>query len=268
MANEDLASQEAEGAAVADDAAPDNQGGQQQTDDTPEPIVNLARDLGWSPREEWQGDPEKWKPAEQFIRDGREIQHTTARELRSLREQMDRVAGVTETIVQDRVSAARSQWEADMAKAVEDGDTETALALAKKQPEVKAPNGNAPDSTVQQWIAKNSWFTTHPRAKALATEISDKLARQGFDVATQLSEAEAEVRERYPDLFPKPAKTPPATQTATARNASTSNRQKGFADMPAASQQVARQMVERHPGLTLEAFAKSYWADPANQRSA
>jgi hypothetical protein len=38
--------------------------------------------------------------------------------------------------------------------------------------------------------------------------------------------------------------------------------------MPAASQQVAREMVERHPGLKLEDIAKSYWGDPANQRRA
>lgn len=264
MADEDLASQEAEGA-VVDNNDPPDQDGRQQADS--EPISNLARDLGWTTREEWEakgGDPDKWKPAEQFIRDGREIQQTTARELRSLREQMDRVGSVTETIVNDRVNAARAQWEAEMTRAVEDGDTATALRLARQEPQAQ-PAGNA---EFESWKAKNSWFVTNPLAQAVAIDAAERVKH--LPPAQQFEMAERAVKRDFPELFPQAqtAKPPPATQTAATRSAAPTNRQKGFADMPAASQQVARQMIERHPGLTLEAFAKSYWSDPKNQRSA
>ena len=249
MADDDLAL-EGEGAQVEEaDTAP--------TDDTPEPIANLARDLGWTPKEDWQGDPDKWKPADQFIRDGREIQHTTARELRSLREQMDRMSGVTETIVHDRVAAARSQWEADMARAVEDGDTAAALKLARQEPQAKPVNGG-PDPVVSQWVAKNEWFTADPLAKARAEEISNRLAH--LPVSEQLAQVERAIRKEFPEHFPAPAKQPTATQTGASRNPNPSNRAKGFADMPAASQQVALD-YEKRLGVPKETTAKSYWAE-------
>lgn len=228
-------------------------------DDTPEPIAKLASDLGWTPKDQWQGDPEKWKPAEQFIRDGREIQHTTARELRSVREQMERLGGVTETIIQDRVATARANWEREFDQAVEDGDTARARELRAKEPTAPA-KATGPDPTVQRWVADNPWFETHPRAKAVAAEISDKLARQGFDVPTQLKEAEAEVKLRYPDLFKAPTKAPPATQTGQSRNPNPSNRVKGFTDMPQDSQRIALDF-EKRLGVPKEQTAKSYWAE-------
>jgi hypothetical protein len=119
---------------------------------------------------------------------------------------------------------------------------------------------------VTGWIAKNQWFNSDPLAQARAQELSDRLKH--LPVADQLTQVERAIRKEFPEHFPAPAKQPPATQTAAARNPNPSNRVKGFADMPQASQQVAREMVERHPGLKLEDIAKSYWGDPANQRRA
>jgi hypothetical protein len=253
-------------ALVADDGAqaPEivEEGQQQPSDDTPEPIANLARDLGWTPREEWHGEPEKWKPAEQFIRDGREIQQTTSRELKAMREQMERLGGVTETIVRDKVAERDAYWQQQFNQAVEDGDTEKATALLDKRPTAQ-PAQQGPDPQVSAWVAKNPWFNTDPLAQARAQELSERLKH--LPVADQLAQVERAVRKEFPEHFPK-AKDPPATQTAEARNTRASNRVKGFADMPAESQAVARDMMRRHPDLTLEAFAKSYWADQATKQ--
>jgi hypothetical protein len=229
-------------------------------DDTPEPIANLAKDMGWTPREEWQGEPQKWKPAEQFIRDGREIQQSTARELRAMREQVERIGGATSRIIQDKEAEINARWEAHLAQATEDGDTKAVLELAKQPPTASVVSRqNGRDPTVQQWIADNPWYEAHPRAKALATEISNRLAAVGEDTATQLKEAKAEVMQRYPELFGKPAKAPPGVQTAAARGAAT-NRVKGFAHMPAESQAAALDL-ERRLGVPKESTAKSYWAE-------
>lgn len=244
-----------DGAQVAD--PPENQ------EPPHEPTASeIAAELGWKPQEEWTGEPDKWKPADQFIRDGREIQQTTARELKAMREQMERLGGVTETIVKDKVAEAQAQWEARLAQAVDEGDTETALKLANKRPaEVPTPSG--PDSSVQQWVGRHKWFTEDPLAASVAREVSDRLAKDGYSTADQLAAAEREVKRRFPEHFPQ-AKQPPATQTAATRNANPSNREKGFNDMPAASQQIARDFQRRH-GMKLEDFAKSYWQDQAKE---
>jgi hypothetical protein len=236
---------------------------EQQQDETPEPIANLAKELGWVSKDEFRGEPEKWKPAEQFIRDGRDIQQTTARELRSLREQMERVGSVTETIIQDRVTAAQTEWQRKMTQAVDDGDTETALKLADQRPTAK-PNGTGADPTVQSWVAKNPWFNTDPLARVRAEELSGKLAH--LPVPEQLAQVERAMKREFPEHFPAPVKAPPSTQTATGRNANPSNRTKGFADMPMESQQVARDF-ERLNGVSKDDFAKQYWANQAKKGS-
>ena len=79
--------------AELDDAPEGADDGVQVTDPPVEPreptASEIAAELGWKPQDQWTGDPDKWKPADQFIRDGRDIQQTTARELAEL---MDEVA--------------------------------------------------------------------------------------------------------------------------------------------------------------------------------
>jgi hypothetical protein len=255
VAEEDLAL-EGDGAQVEETAA------EQQTDETPEPIANLARDLGWTPKEEWHGEPEKWKPAEQFIRDGREIQQTTSRELRALREQMDRVAGVTSQIVTDKVAERDAYWKAQFNQAVEDGDTEAANKLLDQRPAAKVQTGA--DPSVASWVAKNEWFNKDPLAQTRAQELSNKLAH--LPVPEQLAQVERAIRKEFPEHFPAPAKQPPATQTGSSRAAAPGNRVKGFADMPAASQQAALEF-ERLNKVPKEDFARSYWAQEAKKGS-
>lgn len=229
---------------------------EQHTEETPEAIANLARDLGWVPPEEWQGEPDKHKSAEQFIRDGRDIQQTTARELRSVREQIERLSGVTTQIVTDKVAERDAYWQSKLDQAVEDNDKEAVHALLKERP-APAAQPNGPDPIVEQWKAQNGWFNSDPLAQARAKEISDRLAH--LPVPDQLKQVERAIRKEFPEHFPQ-AKPPPSTQTGANRNPRPSNREKGFADMPQASQQVALD-YEKRLGVPKEQTAKSYWAD-------
>ena len=233
----------------------------------PDPIADLASKIGWSPKDQWKGDPEKWRPADEFIIAGRDIQQTTSRELRAVREQMERLSGVTETIVRDKVAERDAYWRDQHAKAVEDGDVAAAEKASEERGKIarEASPESRPDPTAAQWVAKNEWFNTDPLAQMRAKEVAERLAKQGLGIAEQLAGAERMARKEFPELFPVAAKPAPGTQTGQGRPASVSNRVKGFADMPAASQEIAKDYQRRH-GLKLEDFAKSYWADAAKQR--
>lgn len=219
-------------------------------------IEALASELGWAPKEQYRGDPDKWKPADQFIRDGREIQQSTARELRSLREQVERFGGVTTQLLNDKASERDAYWQSQFNQAVEDGDTERANTLVKQRPSSPQQQGAAP-SEVVDWIARNPWYNSDPLAQARAYEICERLKH--LPIEEQLKQAERGIRKEFPEHFPAPAKQPPGVQTGQSRKAAPSNRAKGFAEMPPESQAMARDMVRRNPGLTIEAIAKSYW---------
>lgn len=256
MADENLAL-EGDGAQVEDTAA------EQQVEEQREPTASeLASELGWKPKDQWQGDPEAWKPAADFIKAGRDIQQTTSRELRALREQMERVAGVTSQIVTDKVAERDAYWQTQFNQAVEEGDTEAARKLAENRPSPAAQTGV--DPSVNAWVAKNEWFNKDPLAQARAKELSAKLAH--LPVQEQLAQVERAIRKEFPENFPAPAKPPPATQTGQSRAAAPGNRVKGFADMPAASQQAALEF-ERLNKVPKEDFARSYWAQEAKKGS-
>lgn len=254
MADEDLAPEEgAEAQTLAPEAGGET--APEQTND--DPIASLAMEMGWKPQDQFSGDPEAWKPAADFIKAGREIQHSYARDLKSMREQVERMGGVTTQLLNDKLAERDAHWQSRFNQAVEEGDTEGARRLAEQRPAPQQQANQLPAETTA-WIGKNEWFNKDPLAQARAIEICDRLKH--LPVAEQLAQAERGIRKEFPEHFPAPAKAAPSTQTGQARNPTPSNRAKGFAEMPAESQAMARDMVRRNSGLTLEAIAKSYWS--------
>lgn len=260
MAEEDLASVE-EAEALND--APEI-----QETEVPEPIINLASELGWVPKDQFRGDPEKWRPADEFIKAGRDIQQTVSRELRSVKQQVERFGRVSAQLLEDKVAERDAYWQQQRAQAVEEGDLAAVDRADAERQKLRqtAPQVQQGPPEVEDWIGRNEWFKKDPLAQMRAKEISDGLARNGVtDVSEQLRQVERAIRREFPEHFPAKAKDPPATQTGLSRKAAPSNRAKGFADMPAESQQMAKDMVRRNPSVTLEAIAASYWADVAKQ---
>ena len=245
---------------LPDEGAEEQLGTPVDDDAQPSPVEELAGKIGWSPKDQWKGDPDKWRPADEFIIAGRDIQQTTSRELRAVREQMERLSGVTETIVRDKVAERDAYWENRLTQAVDDGDHAAAKEATRELAKSEAGRQAPPDPTVSQWVAKNDWFNTDPLAALRAREISDRLGKAGVPVPEQLTQIDRAMRKEFPELFPAPAKTAPGTQTGSGRPASPTNRIKGYAHMPDDAQKMAMDYKERH-GVPTEEFAKRYWAN-------
>jgi uncharacterized protein YqgV (UPF0045/DUF77 family) len=50
------------------------EGGEGQTPEGPSPeVIAKATEMGWSPRDKFRGDPEKWVEADEFVRKGEEV---------------------------------------------------------------------------------------------------------------------------------------------------------------------------------------------------
>lgn len=242
-------------------------------DDTPEPIVELARDMGWTPRDEYTGPPESFKDARTFIRDGRDIQREASREVKALRTQLDTIAKTTGSIVEQQVKERVDQLTAKYTKAVEDGDAteafklsreiDTAMAAAKPP----AQSGQSPEA--QAFAERNAnWFNKpgNEYATARAVEICNMLASQGYtDHGTQLRIAEQRLRQEMPQLFGKGlnGKPAPGVNAPGSRAAGPSSREKGWSDMPLESQKALEGIIERNPSITKEQIAKNYWANEA-----
>lgn len=232
-------------------------------DEAPDPIEALASEMGWAPKDQFRGDEADWKPAADFIKAGRDINRSMARELRGVREEVSRIARTSAQITADKIAERDAYWQDVHAKAVDEGDGVTARKAVDELVKLKAatPATDAPPPETNEFISKHkSWFGVDPLATSRAKRIAAELAEEGYDTTEQLRQVERAIRKEFPEHFDPPAKRPAGVQTATSRNANNSGRAKGFADMPAESQAMARDFLARH-GVPLEKTAASYWAD-------
>lgn len=274
-----MADEELDGAEAVETEVATEQGGEEQQQ--ADPIETLASDLGWTPKDQFRGNPEKWKPADEFIRASRDINQNLHREIRSLRDQVGRMETTSARLLEDTVSTRIAErdayWQRVHKQAVEKDDPELAeqavqerIKIATQREAAKAPangNGGLPPETAAFIERNKTWWDKDPLAQMRAQEIADGLAKRGVPVAEQLAQAERAIRREFPEHFPAPAKTPPGTQTGTSRAATTRSSRKGYADMPAESQAMAREYQTRH-GIPLEKFAESYWKDQAEGKVA
>jgi hypothetical protein len=268
MADEELTAAEAEGAVVASEEEAAE--AQQIEEQEPEAVVSLASELGWKPKDQYRGDPNDWKPATDFIRASRDINQSLSRELRGVRDQVSRMESVSSQLLRDKLAERDAYWANQQAEAVKDGDHAAVDRIVSERLKIRqeaVPVDDTPPET-QDFIERNkAWFGKDRLATMRAREICGQLAKDGVPPAEQLRDAERAIRKEYPELFPTPAKQAPGVQTATSRNASTTSRKKGFADMPSESQQMAISYEKEH-GVKREKFAESYWADVEKGRRA
>lgn len=278
MAQEQLEDQQQSADDNEDPNANAAEGGDDQQQDSGEdsPYAPLAKDMGWVPRDQYEGPAESWKDPETFIRDGRDIQRETSRELKSVRAQLDTIAKTSASIVEQQVKESVDQLTAKYTKAVEDGDPKEAFRLSREidttlaSAQPTTTRGPSPDA--QGFAERNaSWFNKpgNEYATARAIEITNMLASQGYDQPTQLRIAEQRLRTEMPQLFGKGmnGKPAPGVNAPGSRGSGPSNRQKGFSDMPKAAQDIAIDMAERDVFKTgdvqksKELYARNYFAN-------
>lgn len=278
MADEMDTGQEPENGVVDDKQKTDavvenNEGG---ADDNQEPLTveALAGEMGWVPQDKFSGPADKWKPADEFIRAGREIQRNYADEVRGLRSQIDTIAKTSAQIAADAVERQRAELVEKFNAAVEDGNATEAHKISVDLSKLDAPPASSspsPSSEGQAFAQRHaSWFNKDTAATARAVQICNDLAGQGVSQADQLKAAERVIRAEYPEHFKNEQnghqRSAPLVNQPGGRSAAPSNRAKGFSDMPKAAQDIAADMVERGVITKKEDYANYYWKNAEAKR--
>lgn len=123
-----------------------------------DPVVVEARQLGWVPKDEWRGDPERWTDAETFVQRGHDImpilKQNNARlvgdvqrlsgeatELRKMlkdsQESIEALKTFSAEITATRVKEAKAEILGALKKAKEDGDTDAEVRLTDELTDLK-----------------------------------------------------------------------------------------------------------------------------------
>ncbi len=250
-------------------------------------IEETARTDGWRPKEEWDGDPDEWVDAKEFVarkpfykaisklnKDNKRLKDTQA-EMRKHYEQ------VREAARKEALEELRAEFEAaseghDVKKAIE-----VHKEIEKLEKEVEVENTSSPPNEVfNEWVAQNDWYVKDK-------ELSEEASTYGFglyqkwqarhngaepgpeDVAQIYESVSKFIKKAYPDKFKNGNRERPSTVDSGTRTPSRTTEQKNnklptFNSLPEDTKVVYRKLVksERNPHgfLSHEEFMKDYIA--------
>lgn len=244
--------------------------------EAPPTVEDVAAEIGWRPKDQFKGPPEQWKPAADFIRASREVQNRYAQDIRGLKSQLDVMARTTADIVQDRLETQRQELTSRYNELVEEGNAAEAFKVSQRLVDIDRraaqPIPQAPTPEGQEFAERNAhWLGKDMAATARAVEITNSLAAKGVPPADQIRAAERVLRVEYPEYFQgqangQPRKSAPTVHQPGSRSPGSSNRQKGFSDMPLDAQKVAKDMADRGVIKSADDYVKRYWQNAEGKR--
>lgn len=194
-----------------------------------------ARQQGWKPIDEFDGDPAKHKSAEQFVKDGEEklplvlarnkhlndALDAERRRIKRLEKDFEDVRNLMSTMEKRAYDKALSDIQAEQEAAVETGDVTAFKAASKKMQELqKEAVPEKPKTkydpldvrrTYADFVAENEWFddgaTGGPKkvltmyAETVADELGELDAYDGTPAEYFAAIAE-KVKEKYAERYP------------------------------------------------------------------
>lgn len=198
---------------------------------TPDPDVEAkAREMGWKPKEEWDGDSERWMPAEEFVERNERLQKRAdsiaQAEIKRLEGRISELQATINDLGQHMKKADQRAYQkalddlkAQQREAVEQGDTkayeqaERQMENLKKDVEAADEAGGQqarPDADFRAWHAENAWYDDDVEATVYADQIAPVVARKTGYKGRALYDAVAqEVKKKFPDKFGNPRRSRP-----------------------------------------------------------
>jgi hypothetical protein len=228
---------------------------------------------GWAPQDQWKGDPDRWKTAEQFVKDGEKI-------VPILKSKVDRLEARVEEVLQtnkkfseftqrslDREKAEKDRLIKELEEVRKQAVTESdgdAFAKADSQLE-EIRNSNKPEETpalapaAQAWLGQNNWYGSNEDLTIFADIVSDKLVADGYTHSSPayFKELTDRIHKRFPDEFGNKNRAKPSSVESGGEK-ETGSKSKTFDNLPAEAKRAYQQFKRDIPGFTKEQYVENY----------
>lgn len=187
-------------------------------------IEDRAREQGWRPKEEYEGDPSKWVSAETFVAKGELIERieSLGKKLKdsekTIKMLADHNAKVKDSEFKRAVEFLKSQKKA----AYENGDVDKIIELddkiaevretQKNQAKAESAQENEPHPDFVEWASDNKWYDRNSEMRADADTFGEaylrnnpkKTPREVLDYVT------TKIKKAYPEEFSNPNRNRPS----------------------------------------------------------
>jgi len=194
----------------------------------PPPYESEAREQGWRPKDEWEGDPDKWRTAKEFTERGElfgKIDHM-GKELKETRKALKMLQEHHTKVKETEYNRAIEELKGLQKQHLSDGDAdkylETTELLQDLRTEQKARaivQETAPvviDPRFAAWTEKNTWYSKDVKMRDYADMVGGDYAKKnpGMDPEDVLVYVTSEVKERFKDRFVNPNRSKPSSVEA------------------------------------------------------
>lgn len=138
----------------------------------PDPVEQKAAGMGWKPKEEWEGSPDEWRSAKEFV--DRQSLFDKIDSLKStiweLKKDYKNVFDKVSQTERNRYETEIAQLRAERKQAAKEGDTEKVVEISERLETVQAtppaPQVQAgPDPTYDNWVKDNTWYRDNATLK-------------------------------------------------------------------------------------------------------
>ena len=235
-----------------------------------------AKKEGWAPIEHWKGNPDDFKSAEQFVKDGEKIPailkskiERKDEDIAQLKAQQTELRQTTKqfkdfmdnSLQRERKEKdkLKRELEAVRKQAVTDGDGEAFDRADRQLEELKeAPTQetNGLDPLAQSWLEENSWYASNDTLGAFADGLSERLMAQGYTGKAYFDELTKRTQEAFPDEFGnKNRKKPNAVESTTEPVKSS---EQTFDNLPAEAKAAYASFAKDIEGFSKEDYVANY----------
>jgi len=197
---------------------------EQQTAPVVDSHEDQAREQGWRPKDEWEGDPEKWRPAKEFVERGELFGKidSMGKELKETRKALKMLQEHHTKVKETEYNRAVVELKALQKRHLEEGNSDgyleasellTDLKAEQKAREVAAemtPQQPHPDFV--QWVNTNKWYTADVEMRDYADAVGQRYASNnpGLDPNEVLNFVSKQVRNRFKEKFQNPNREKPS----------------------------------------------------------
>lgn len=247
-----------------------------------------ARLFGWRPQDEFDGPEEKWKPAEEFLEEGKRINGFLRKDLDKLRHELTKrdqtLSELQQTIAQfaqfhqeTEVRAferAKKELQDARKAALRENDGELVVEIEerleklgdapkevfKRPPQEESQAG--PDPVWTGWVAENRWFEENTKLRAITNGYGD-IVRAENPKLTGLAFLE-EVKRRVQEDFPEHFRSEGARRASSVGSSSesrTSQGKKTYSDLPPDARAACDKFVKQKLIPSREAYVRDYFGD-------
>lgn len=248
-------------------------------------LEERATRMGWSPKDQFKGDPARWVDAATYVKNGEESLPILRERMRKLETSVaEKDKALTDFRVyhektEERAYArAKKELEAQIKAAAKGGDEEGAAAAAEELAKVEADHATAkaapkPDPEWDSWISENRWCEDDAELKEEATVEAFRLRQRMASKQEPLLEGRAfldkvkgNLKARFPAKF---GGNPRRQQGSSVENpgggggGESRGGKKGWDQLPPDAKAAGDSFIKQKLFKDKAAYAADYWSQEA-----